>query len=149
MLLKQETKTESSKIMLHFDHSYQKSITHLSAMQINLMPMYNLLEYSDNYSVTSGRLWNYYRDEVNDDSNEDNAADIKISNKKTLTGKYFEYKAKSIGSMPNNNNNILDAEVVVPLKHFSNVWRSLDLPSINCKIELNLSWSKECIMSEI
>ena len=51
--------------------------------------------------------------------------------------------------MPNNNNNILDAEVVVPLKHFSNVWRSLDLPSINCKIELNLSWSKECIMSEI
>ena len=113
------------------------------------MPMYNLLEYSDNYSVTSGRLWNYYRDEVNDDSNEDNAADIKISNKKTLTGKYFEYKAKSIGSMPNNNNNILDAEVVVPLKHFSNVWRSLDLPSINCKIELNLSWSKECIMSEI
>ena len=114
-----------------------------------IMPMYNLLEYSDNYSVTSGRLWNYYRDEVNDDSNEDNAADIKISNKKTLTGKYFEYKAKSIGSTPNNNNNTLGAEVVVPLKYFSNVWRSLDLPSINCKIELNLSWSKECIMSEI
>ena len=34
------------------------------------MPMYNLLEYSDNYSMTSGSLWNCYRDEVNDDANE-------------------------------------------------------------------------------
>ena len=50
--------------------------------------------------------------------------------------------------MPNNNN-ILDAEVVVPLKYLSNFWRSLDLPLINCEIELDLSWSKECIISEI
>ena len=35
-----------------------------------VMPMYNLLEYSDNYSMTSGSLWNYYRDEINDDANE-------------------------------------------------------------------------------
>ena len=38
------------------------------------MPMYNLLEYSDNYSITSRRLWNYYRDEINNDANENNAA---------------------------------------------------------------------------
>ena len=37
------------------------------------MPMYNLLEYSDNYSMTSGSLWNYYKDEMNDDANENNA----------------------------------------------------------------------------
>ena len=43
--------------------------------------------------------------------------------------------------MPNNNN-ILDAEVVVPLKYLSNFWRSLDLPLISCEIELDLSWSK-------
>ena len=48
--------------------------------------------------------------------------------------------------MPNNNN-ILDAEV--PLRYLSNFWRSLDLLLINCEIELDLSWSKECIRSEI
>ena len=35
-----------------------------------VMPMYNLLQYSNNYSMTSGKLWNYYRDEINDNENE-------------------------------------------------------------------------------
>ena len=52
------------------------------------------------------------------------------------------------GSMPKNNN-ILDAKVVVPLKSLSNFWRSLDLPLINCEIKLDLTWSKNCIISEI
>ena len=43
--------------------------------------MYNLLEYSDNYSMTSVSLWNYYRDEVHDAANED-AADYRINNSK-------------------------------------------------------------------
>ena len=34
-----------------------------------VMPMYNLLEYSQNYSMTSERLWKYYRDEIKDDDN--------------------------------------------------------------------------------
>ena len=50
------------------------------------MPMYNLLEYSDNYSMTSGSSWNYYRDEVTDDANENNAANNRINNSKTITG---------------------------------------------------------------
>ena len=62
--------------------------------------------------------------------------------------KSFEYKAKLIGSTPDDNNT-LDAEVFVPLKCLSNFWRSLDLPLINCKIELGFSWSKDCIISEI
>ena len=45
------------------------------------MPMYNLLEYSPNYSLTSGSLWNYYRDEINDDENENNDDGNKINNK--------------------------------------------------------------------
>ena len=49
----------------------------------NVMPMYYLLEYSDNYSMTSGSLWNYYRDEINDDGNENIAANIRINNKTT------------------------------------------------------------------
>ena len=55
------------------------------------MPIYNLLEYSDNYSMTSGSLWNYYRDEINDDANE-NASDNRINNNKTIRSKSFEYK---------------------------------------------------------
>ena len=64
-------------------------------------------------------MWNFYRDEVNDDANENNAACNKISNNKTITSKSFEYNSKLIGSTPNNNN-ILDQEVVVPLKYLSN-----------------------------
>ena len=87
-----------------------------------VMPMCNLLEYSDNYSMTSGSLWNYCRDKVNDDANENNAARNKINNNKTIES---EYGTKLIERMPNNN--ILDAEVV-PLKYLCNFWRFLDLP---------------------
>ena len=109
--------------------------------------MYNLLEYSDNYSMTTGSLWNYYKNEVNDSANE-NENNFRINNNKTITSKSFEYKTKLIGSTPNNNN-ILDADVAVPLKYLSNFWRSLDLPLINCEIELDLRWIKNCIISEI
>ena len=44
---------------------------------------------------------------------------------------------------------MFDAEVVVPLKYLSNFWRSLDLPLINCEIEIDLSWPKQCIIPEI
>ena len=59
-----------------------------------VMPIYDLLEYSDNYSMTSGSLWNYYRDEVNDPANENNDA----SNFWTNSNKY---RTKLIGSTPN------------------------------------------------
>ena len=48
-----------------------------------------------------------------------------------------------------NDKNILNAEVVVPLKYLSNFWKSLDLPLVNCQIGIDLSWSEECIVSEI
>ena len=57
-----------------------------------VMLMYHLLKYSDNYSRTSGSLWNYYRDKVNDDANENNAANNKINNNKIIASKYFKYK---------------------------------------------------------
>ena len=71
-----------------------------------------------------------------------NAANKRINNNKTITSKFFEYKRKLIGATTSSNN-ILDAEVVVPLR------RSLGLPLINCEVELDLSWPKECIISEI
>ena len=63
------------------------------------MPMYNLLEYSDNYSMTSESFWNYYKDELNDSANENNDGNNHwINNNKTTTGTSFEYKTKIIGS---------------------------------------------------
>ena len=58
--------------------------------------MYNLLEYSDNYSVTSESFWNYYRDQVNDNAYKNNdAGNYRINNNNTTTSKSFEYKTKN------------------------------------------------------
>ena len=76
--------------------------------------MYNLLEYSDNYSMTSGSLWNNYRDEMDD--NNGNASE----------GKSFKYKTKMIVKTRENLPS-LDIEVTIPVKHVSNFYRSLDL----------------------
>ena len=69
-----------------------------------------MLEYSDNYSMTSGTLWNYYRDGVNDGENENDNANNRMNNSKTITTKSFEYKTKLIGGTPIDNNT-LNAEV--------------------------------------
>ena len=64
-------------------------------------------------------LFNYYRDQVNDDENENNNAKNRINNNKIITSKTFEYQKKIIGST-SVNSNILEAEVVLPLKYLSN-----------------------------
>ena len=90
------------------------------------MPMYNFLEYSDNYSMTSCSLCNYYRDELNADANENYDANNRINNNKITTRKSFEYKIKITGTTPDENDP-LDTKVVVLLKNLSNFWRSLNL----------------------
>ena len=102
------------------------------------MPMYNLIEYSDNYSDTSGSLWNFKRDEIEED------ADLTINNASS-----FKYKTNLIGDTvadgANRKKEIV--KIAVPLKYLSNFWRSLEMPLINCKIEFLLQWSEECILS--
>ena len=78
-----------------------------------VMPMYNLIEYSDNYSKTSGSLWQYYRDEPND-----NVVDSEL----------FKSKIKITGKTPGNEK---DVEIMVPLKYLSNFWRTLEMPLFN------------------
>ena len=87
------------------------------------MPMYNLIEYSDNYSDSSGRLWHYKRDEIisNADVTNDNNA---LS---------YKYKANLIGNTENDGTKN-GVKIVVPLKYLSNFWRSLEMPLINCKV---------------
>ena len=70
-----------------------------------VMPMHNLLKYRDNYCMTSGSLWNYYRNEVNDNANE-NANNNRINNNKTIASKSFEYLTKIIGRTSNNDNTL-------------------------------------------
>ena len=73
--------------------------------QLRQWSMYDLLEYSDNYSMESGSLWNYYKNEVNDDEN-DNANNNSINNNKTITSKSFEPKRKIMGRTPADNNTL-------------------------------------------
>ena len=104
------------------------------------MPMYNLIEYSDNYSDTSGSLWQFKRDEV-----PVNNADLTIDGSKS-----FKYKAALLGKTANHNDGksfVKDAKIVVPLKYLSNFWRSLEMPLINCKVYLELNWIEDCILS--
>ena len=90
-----------------------------------VMPMYNLIECSDNYAKTSGSLWQYFRDEPDDNNIEDSES--------------FKYKIKITGKTPNNNNE-KDVEIMVPVKYLSNFWRTLEMPLINCEVNLILTW---------
>ena len=95
------------------------------------MPMYNLIEYSDNYSKTSGNLWQYYRHEPND-----NLADSES----------FKSKIKITGKTPAAGNE-KDVEIMVPLKYLSNFWRTLEMLLINCEVNLILTWSSTCVIT--
>ena len=102
------------------------------------IPLYNLIEYSDNYSDTSGSLWNFKRDDIERD------VDLTVDNLSS-----FKYKPNIIGNTDANeaNRKKENVKIVVPLKYLSNFWRSLEMPLINCKVEFSLEWYEECIFS--
>ena len=82
------------------------------------MPMYNLLGYSKNYKKTTGSLWNYYRDEPNSGTDNNNITHS------ILNSESFDYKANFIGSVTHNNLTKNDVKIVIPLKYLSNFWKS-------------------------
>ena len=107
------------------------------------MPINNLLEYSKNYRKTTGSLWNYYRDEPNSSTDND---DITHS---ILNSKSFDYKANFMENGVTQNNLIKNTvKTVIPLKHVSNFWRNLNIPLINCQVELILTWFKNYVLIE-
>ena len=93
--------------------------------------MYDLIEYSKKYLETTGTLWNYYRDEPNSGA----VGNINYSIKGS---KFFDYKT-SIKAKLEDNNTEKEAEIVVPLTHWSNFWKTLDMSLINCEINLILT----------
>ena len=105
------------------------------------MTMYNLIEYSDNYSDTSRSLWQFKRSEQNIIN-----GNIPVGVDSTNSTS-FEYKSSSI--------KISDArafknvKIAARLKYLSNVWRSLEMRLISFKIHLEFNWSKNCVMSSV
>ena len=87
-----------------------------------VMPLYNLMEYSNNYAKTSGSLWLYHNDGPNDNM---------------IDSESFNCKSR----LTNNTNNVdvVNAEIAVPLKYLSNFWRTLEMPLISYEINLILT----------
>ena len=104
-----------------------------------VIPMYNLLEYSQSYRKTTGGLWNYYKDEPNSGiGGRNNNVNYSITDSKS-----FDYKT-SITRKLEVLDRRKDVEIVAPLKYWSNFRKTLDIPLINCEINLNMDW-KLCI----
>ena len=117
---------------------FTKRISKINNTDINnaqdidiVMSMYNLIEYSDNYSKTSGSLWQYYKGEPND-----NIADSES----------LKSKVKIKGKTPADRNT-KNVKIIVPLKYFINFWRTLEMPLINCEVNLILTWSRDCVIT--
>ena len=126
--------------------------------------MYNLLEYRENYSKTSGSLWNYYRYELTNETNDDNGP-----NKNVINSKSFKYKTSITGTAYNVPRRITDEDgnpannpdcvvnkkrrkevkIAVPLKHLGNFWNSLNIPTVNFEVSLALSWSATCVITSM
>ena len=95
------------------------------------MPMYNLIEYSDYYAKTSGSLWQYFRDEPYDNLKDSES---------------FKSETKITGKTPDNDSE-KDVEIMVQLKYLSNFWRALEMRLINCEVNLTLTWSSTCVIT--
>ena len=107
------------------------------------MPMYSLIECSDNYADSSGSLYQFKRDKspMNDAENPLNVA---LGNSTS-----FKYKASILGKATDgdgNDRSLKNTKIVVPLKYLPNFFRSLKMPLINCKIHLGLNWDNNCVM---
>ena len=96
--------------------------------------MYNLLEYSSNYCDMIGNLWFYSKDEA-----------INF-NADFVDGKAFQsFIGEKIADI--SNGILRKAIIAISLKYLSNFWRSLEMPLINCKVELKLNWTNHCVLS--
>ena len=89
-----------------------------------VMPVYNLIEYSDNYAKTTGSLWQYCKD-IPARNNNNEITEFTLAN----TTDSFNLKAKITGKTEDGGTK--DVEIMVPLKYLSNFWRTLEMPLIN------------------
>ena len=89
----------------------------------------------------TGSLWNYYRDGPS------SCTDANNNIHSILNSESFDYKANFMkNGVTMNNLTKNNVKIVEPLKHLSNFWRSLNIPLINCEVELILTWFKNCAL---
>ena len=100
--------------------------------------MYNFTEYSDNYSKTSGRLWQYCKDI----SVVNNNGDIVEFSGANVTDS-FNFKVKITGQTGVSGTK--EVEITVPLKYLSSFWRTFEIFFITCEVNLILTWSGNCV----
>ena len=104
-----------------------------------VMPMYNLIEYSDNYAKTTGSLWQYCKDIPARDANDE------INKfRRSSTTDSFKFQAKMTGQTGDDGTK--NVEIMVPLKYLINFWRTLEMPLINCEVNLILTWSSTYVL---
>ena len=117
-----------------------------------VMSMYNLLEYSKNYRKNIGSLYNYYRDELSDDADDNNFDNIKVVNSNTskhknkIIGNTYDVDARAQGYDVNKE---VEVELAIPLKYLGNFWRALNIPLISCEVSLELKWDKNCVITSL
>ena len=99
------------------------------------MPMYKLIEYSDDYSDTSGSLWQFKKDE------KEGNVDLTVDDNDYIPKNSSSFKYKS--SLITNRNGV---KIAAPLKYLSNFWRSLEMPLINCRVEFSLTCNPNCVL---
>ena len=131
---------------------FTKCITHINDEHVDsannldiIMPMYNLIEYSDNFSDTSENFWQFKKDEspVINAGNPDNVC--------TANSISFKYKSIFFKPLRAANNGVFKNKkiITVLLKFLSNFRRSSEMLLINCKVHLELNWTKDCVMPTI
>ena len=132
----------TKKVIFKNCASFNNCISEINNTQIDnakdidiVMPMYNLIEYSDNYLKTSGSLWQYCKDIPALDNN-NNIVNFNETNDIDS----FNFKAKIIGQT-DNDGRIDNVEIIVLLKFLSDFWRDLKMTLINCEENLILIWS--------
>ena len=104
-----------------------------------VMSMYNLIGYSDNYSKTSGSLWQYCKD-IPAINNNNEIVNFTVSN---LTDS-FNFKVKITDQTENGGTK--NVEIMVPLKYLSNFWRTLEMLLISWEVNSILTWSRSCVI---
>ena len=106
-----------------------------------VLSMYDLIEYSDNYSKTSESLLKYYRDK-SALTDHDAIKSFHVGNNNSVS---FKFKQRMTGVTDADGTK--DVEIMVPLKYLGNIWKTLEMPLINCEINLILAWSEKCLLS--
>ena len=134
------------KVIFKYCAPFTNCISEINNTQIDnakdidiVMSMYNLIEYSDNYAKTTGSLWQYCKDIPALDANNE-----LTESRRGNTTDSFNFKAKITGQTGDDGTK--DVEIMVPLKYLSNFWRTLEMPLINCEVNLILTWSSTCAL---